>query len=39
MVDIYGFDIPNLSKFVQDTFESISVYGNDMYDDEDSAEE
>ena len=40
MVDICGSDIPNLSKFVQDTFESISVYGNDdIYDDEDSVEE
>jgi hypothetical protein len=39
MVDICGSDIPNLSKFVQDTFEAISVYGNDDYDYEDSVEE
>jgi hypothetical protein len=39
MVDICGSDILNLSKFVQDTFESVSVYGNDSYDDEDSVEE
>jgi hypothetical protein len=39
MVDIYGSDIPNLSKFVEDTIEAIDIYGTDMYDDEDLAEE
>jgi len=39
MVDICGSDILNLSKFVQDTFEAIDVYGTDIYEDEDSEEE
>ena len=40
MVNIYGSDIPNLSKFVEDTIEAIDVYGTGIYDeDEDSVEE
>jgi hypothetical protein len=39
MVDICGSDIPNLSKFVEDTIEAIDVYGTGIYDDEDSVEE
>jgi len=39
MVNIYGSDIPNLSKFVKDTIESVDVYGTDIYEDDDSAEE
>jgi hypothetical protein len=38
MVNVYGSDIPNLSKIVEDTIEAIDVYGNN-YEDEDVVEE
>ena len=40
MVNVDGFDnIPNLSKIVEDTIESLDVYGTHVYNDEDSVEE
>jgi len=34
MVNVYGSDIPNLSKFVEDTIEAIDIYGTDIYDED-----
>lgn len=34
MVNVCGSDIPNLSKIVEDAFDSISIYGNDIEFDE-----
>jgi hypothetical protein len=35
MVNVYGSDIPNLSKIVEDTIGAVDVYGTDIYEDED----